>query len=144
MFLKELRNPLQQLFVFVGYNVPQLSKLRERRTLNLSADQLRDFALTISSMLLENYWERTYWRQTLHIYLIIHLLVFTSIFQIKCLYLLVLNSEILSILENLIYVLLEKKLMSIMHVSRKIQLGHKYTSYFKCPHTSCNHSTINQ
>ena len=89
-------------------NEPELSKHRERRTLNLSADQLQDFALTISSMLLENYWERTYWRQILHIYLIVHLLVFTSIFQIKCLYLLVVNSEILSILENLIHVLLEK------------------------------------
>ena len=63
MFLKELTNPFQQLFsLFVGYNVPELSKHRKRRTLNLSADQLRDFALTISSMLLENYWERTYWR----------------------------------------------------------------------------------
>ena len=63
--------------------------------------------------------------QTLHIYLIVHLLVFTSIFKIKCLYLLVLNSEILSILENLIHVLLEKNVY--YHVSRKRQLGHKYT-----------------
>ena len=50
---------------------------------------------------------------------IAHLLVFTSIFQIKCLYLLVLNSEILSILENLIHVLLGKKMSIIMYQERE-------------------------
>ena len=60
---ERVSKPIQTAFsVFVGYNVPELSKHRKRRTLNLSADQLRDFALTISCMLLENYWERTYWR----------------------------------------------------------------------------------
>ena len=60
---ERVNKPIPTAFsVFVGYNVPELSKHRKRRTLNLSADQLRDFALTISSMLLENYWERTYWR----------------------------------------------------------------------------------
>ena len=64
MFLR-VNKPIPTAFsIFVGYNVPELSKHRKRRKLNSSAERLRDFAKTISSMLFENYWEKTYWRDS--------------------------------------------------------------------------------
>ena len=48
--------------MITGFNTPELSKHRKRHTTNISADQLRDYALDISEILLENYWERDNWR----------------------------------------------------------------------------------
>lgn len=48
---------------FVGYNVPELSKHRKRLTRNMSADQLRDFAVCLSLVLNENYWNRAHWME---------------------------------------------------------------------------------
>ena len=58
-----VRKPIPSVFhSFVGFNVPELSKHRKRRTVNISSDQLREFALDLSHILLECYWERDHWR----------------------------------------------------------------------------------
>ena len=47
---------------FTGYNTPQLSKHRKRLTCNISADQLHEFALNMSTVLQSNnFWERPQW-----------------------------------------------------------------------------------
>ena len=46
---------------FLNYNVPQLSKHRKRRTINMSADVLKDFNLELSTLLHESYWNRECW-----------------------------------------------------------------------------------
>ena len=46
---------------FTKYNTPELSKHRKRRTANLSSDQLQNFALSLSSILNQNYWDRPHW-----------------------------------------------------------------------------------
>ena len=46
---------------FLNYNVPQLSKHRRRRTINMSADSLNDFTLELDVILHENYWNRESW-----------------------------------------------------------------------------------
>ena len=58
-----VRKPILSVFhSFVGFNVPELSKHWKRRTANISSDQLREFALDLSHILLEFYWERNHWR----------------------------------------------------------------------------------
>ena len=47
---------------FTGYNTPQLSKYRKRLTCNISADQVHEFALDLSTVLQSNnFWERPQW-----------------------------------------------------------------------------------
>ena len=58
-----VKRPIPSIFnSFTGFNVPELSKHRKRQTTNISADQLREYALELSQLLLENYWERDNWR----------------------------------------------------------------------------------
>ena len=60
---ERFNKPIPSFFqAFTGFNIPELSKYRKRQTRNISADQLRDIALDISQLLLENYWERNNWR----------------------------------------------------------------------------------
>ena len=47
--------------VFSNYNIPQLSKHRKRRTCNLSSDVLKQYALELSVILEESYWNRDGW-----------------------------------------------------------------------------------
>lgn len=46
---------------FSGYNCPELSKHRKRRTQNMSCAVLQDFALDLSSILHLAFWERSDW-----------------------------------------------------------------------------------
>ena len=46
---------------FTLYNTPHFSKHRKRLTSNMSAEQLRDFALDLSIILQESYWEQPQW-----------------------------------------------------------------------------------
>ena len=58
-----VKRPIPSIFnSFNGFNGPELSKHRKRQTTNISADQLREYALDLSQLLLENYWERDNWR----------------------------------------------------------------------------------
>lgn len=58
-----VKKPIPSIFnIFTGFNVPEQSKHRKRRTGNISADQLRGFALDLSQLLLECYWERETWK----------------------------------------------------------------------------------
>ena len=50
-----------ELEEFSNYNVPQLSKHRKRRTCNLSSDVLKQYALELSVILEESYWNRDRW-----------------------------------------------------------------------------------
>ena len=60
---ERVNKPIPSVFqAFTGFNIPELSKHRKRQTRNISADQLRDYALDVSQLLLENYWERNNWR----------------------------------------------------------------------------------
>jgi hypothetical protein len=45
----------------VGYNLPHLSKHRKRQTMNISSQQLQDYSLKLSTLLLKPYWERPPW-----------------------------------------------------------------------------------
>jgi hypothetical protein len=59
---ERVRCPISAVFgSFTGYNVPELSKHRKRLTRNISADVLCDFAISLSLILNENYWERNHW-----------------------------------------------------------------------------------
>ena len=65
-----VRKPIPSVFhSFIGFNVPELSKHRKRRTVNISSDQLREFALGLSHILLECYWERDHWRDIKEIFI---------------------------------------------------------------------------
>ena len=46
---------------FNRFNTPELSKHRKRLTGNISCDQLREFALGLTTVLQENYWDREHW-----------------------------------------------------------------------------------
>uniref|UniRef100_A0A1X7TME8 Uncharacterized protein n=1 Tax=Amphimedon queenslandica TaxID=400682 RepID=A0A1X7TME8_AMPQE len=58
-----VKKPIPSIFnIFTGFNIPEQSKHRKRRTGNICADQLRGFALDLSQLLLECYWERETWK----------------------------------------------------------------------------------
>lgn len=48
---------------FVGYNVPELSKHRKRRTCNISSDQLQSFVGDLLVILDYGFWERPQWKK---------------------------------------------------------------------------------
>ena len=48
---------------FCNYNVPELSKHRKRRTINLSGHLMQQFVLDLCTMLHANYWSREGWCQ---------------------------------------------------------------------------------
>lgn len=60
---ERINKPLSPSFSsFIGYNVPELSKHWKRVTKNVSSDQLREFSLDLSTLLLGNFWDRNGWR----------------------------------------------------------------------------------
>ena len=54
---------------FTQYNTPHLSKHRKRYTSNLSADQLNEFSLDLSSNLHCSFWEKPQWNRLKHHFL---------------------------------------------------------------------------
>lgn len=58
-----VKKPIPMVFhSFIGFNTPELSKHRKRRTTNISADKLKEFAMDLSQILLQCYWDRENWR----------------------------------------------------------------------------------
>ncbi len=56
--------PVPKLFQrFSDYNLPHLSKLRKRRTANLSSDQLNGFVQDLCTILQQPYWDREHWKE---------------------------------------------------------------------------------
>ena len=54
---------------FTQYNTPHLSKHRKRYTSNISADQLNEFSLDLSSNLHSSFWEKPQWNRLKHHFL---------------------------------------------------------------------------
>ena len=54
---------------FTRYNTPHLSKHRKRYTPNISADQLNEFSLDLSSNLHGSFWEKPQWNRLKHHFL---------------------------------------------------------------------------
>ena len=54
---------------FTQYNTPHLSKHRKRQTSNISADQLNEFSLDLSSNLHSSFWEKPQWNRLKHHFL---------------------------------------------------------------------------